>query len=134
MTDTPRLFRIVLQVPDMEKAAGFYAALLGDKGRRVHTSRHYFDCGPVILALVDPTGDGGAAKPAPDYIYFALDDVDAVHARAATLGCLSQKDVHGEPAGEIVRRPWGERSFYASDPFGNGLCFVDARTIFTGVR
>jgi len=29
-------------------------------------------------------------------------------------------------------RPWGERSFYAHDPFGNPLCFVDATTIFTG--
>ena len=26
----------------------------------------------------------------------------------------------------------GERSFYARDPFGNGLCFVDENTLFTG--
>jgi hypothetical protein len=31
-----------------------------------------------------------------------------------------------------VTRPWGERSFYAFDPDGNGLCFVDERTVFTG--
>lgn len=30
-------------------------------------------------------------------------------------------------------RPWGERSFYCRDPFGNGLCFVDEKTLFTGV-
>jgi hypothetical protein len=35
-------------------------------------------------------------------------------------------------AGAIVRRPWGERSFYAVDPFGNKLCFVDRATLFTG--
>ena len=31
-------------------------------------------------------------------------------------------------------RPWGERSFYLRDPFGNPLCFVDAATLFTGPR
>ena len=32
----------------------------------------------------------------------------------------------------IVTQPWGERSFYAEDPFGNKLCFVDRSTLFTG--
>ena len=32
----------------------------------------------------------------------------------------------------MIVRPWGERSFYAFDPFGNGLCFVDETTVFTG--
>ena len=36
--------------------------------------------------------------------------------------------------GAIVVRPWGERSFYAEDPTGNPLCFVDDRTLFTGTR
>ena len=53
-------------------------------------------------------------------------------ARASELGCLSKVQVHDEPAGDIVTRPWGERSFYADDPFGNGLCVVDERTLFTG--
>jgi hypothetical protein len=87
----------------------------------------------VILALLDPTGGGMKAQPNPDYIYFSVDDLETVHARARTLGCLSRENVDGRrPAGEIVVRPWGERSFYARDPFGNGLCFVDARTLFTG--
>jgi hypothetical protein len=34
--------------------------------------------------------------------------------------------------GRIATRPWGERSFYLRDPFGNPLCFVDAATLFTG--
>ena len=38
----------------------------------------------------------------------------------------------GLPMGEIARRPWGERSFYLQDPFGNPLCVVDAGSIFTG--
>jgi len=38
----------------------------------------------------------------------------------------------GLPMGQIAVRPWGEWSFYLSDPFGNPLCFVDAATLFTG--
>jgi hypothetical protein len=34
--------------------------------------------------------------------------------------------------GQIATRPWGERSFYTQDPFGNPLCFVDSNTLFTG--
>jgi hypothetical protein len=48
------------------------------------------------------------------------------------LNCLSSDEVHGEAAGEIVKRPWGELSFYVEDPWGNGLCFVDEKTLFTG--
>ena len=36
------------------------------------------------------------------------------------------------PMGEIAVRPWRERSFYMHDPFGNPLCFVDEKTLFTG--
>lgn len=132
MPDVPRLYRTILQVADLGRAARFYAKLLGVKGRRVHASRHYFDCGPVILALVNPTGEGRKAKPSSDYLYFAVKDLEKVHARARKLKCLSKREVHGDGAGDIVKRPWGERSFYASDPFRNGLCFVDARTKFTG--
>ncbi len=132
MSDVPSLFRTILHVSDMDQAAAFYAKLLDTPGRRIAPSRHYFDCGPVILALVNPTGEGGTAKTNPDYVYFAVQDLAAVHARARELGCLSGGEVHGESAGEIVVRPWGERSFYAYDPFGNGLCFVDERTIFRG--
>jgi hypothetical protein len=86
----------------------------------------------VILALVDVTAGGGEAKPLPDNIYFAVSDLETFYARAAELGCLSSDDVHGASAGEIVVRPWGERSFYVYDPWGNGLCFVDENTLFTG--
>lgn len=133
MGNVPILFRVILQVSDIAKASDFYARLLDSEGRRVHGSRHYFDCGPVILALVDPTAGGEAPKPLPDYIYFSVDDLESVHARARELDCLASEDVHGESAGEIVTRPWRERSFYARDPFGNGLCFVDSRTLFRGL-
>ena len=133
MSQAPRLFRIILQVPDLDQAEQFYGELLGDKGRRIpRASRHYIDCGPVILALVDVTADGDTPKPLPDNIYFAVANLDAVYARAKSLNCLSTEDVHGVSAGEIVVRPWGERSFYVIDPWGNKLCFVDETTLFTG--
>jgi catechol-2,3-dioxygenase len=133
MANAPALFRLILQVDDLDKAADFYAKLLADPGRRIpRTSRHYIDCGPVILALVNVAAGNEEAKPIPDYIYFAVADLEKVYARATDLACLSTEDVHGASAGEIVVRPWGERSFYVKDPWGNGLCFVDDKTLFTG--
>ena len=130
---TTKLFRVTLQVSDLDKAAAFYSKLLDDQGIRIpRGSRHYYNCGPVILALVDQAAGGLQAKPIPDYVYFAVDNLEEVYARARELGCLSQEDVHDNKAGEIVKRPWGERSFYCDDPWGNGLCFVDEKTLFTG--
>jgi catechol 2,3-dioxygenase-like lactoylglutathione lyase family enzyme len=132
MTNAPTIFRIVLQVTDIEKATTFYSTLLGAKGRRIHGARHYFDCGGVILALLDPATKTTKARATPDYLYFSVDNLKALHTRARKLGCLIKGTVHGEPGGDIVFRPWGERSFYARDPFGNRLCFVDSKTLFTG--
>jgi predicted enzyme related to lactoylglutathione lyase len=133
MANAPALFRLILQVDDLDKASDFYAKLLDDPGRRIpRASRHYIDCGPVILALVDVAAGGEEAKSIPDYIYFAVRDLDQVYSRASDLGCLSTEDVHGASAGDVVMRPWGERSFYVKDPWGNGLCFVDDKTLFTG--
>jgi uncharacterized glyoxalase superfamily protein PhnB len=132
MNDTPNLYRIILQVSDSQQAAEFYTKLLGIEGRDVRGSRYYFQCGPVILALLDVSATGEEAKSFPDNIYFSVSDLEAVFERAKSFDCLSTEDVHGEPAGEIVKRPWGERSFYVVDPFGNKLCFVDSTTLFTG--
>jgi uncharacterized glyoxalase superfamily protein PhnB len=123
----PRLYRVILQVNDVEKAAAFYGAVLGAPGRRVSPGRHYFDCGGTILACYDPRADGDAAdaRPNPDHVYLAVGDLEAVFERAKKAGC---REI--EPA--IETRPWGERSFYAKDPFGNPICFVDEKTVFTG--
>ncbi|MBO0798846.1 MAG: VOC family protein [Blastocatellia bacterium] len=132
MADIPKLYRVILQVSDLEKASKFYAKLLDTEGRRIRGGRHYFDCGSMILTLLDPTPGGEKAMPIPDYLYFSVENLEKIYERARELGCLSQEKVHDEPAGEIVTRPWGERSFNVEDPFGNPLCFVDERTIFTG--
>lgn len=132
----PTLYRIILQVDNLDQAEEFYGKLLGDRGRRIpYASRHYIDCGPVILALVDVNGEnipGLRPQPLPDYIYFAVKDAEAFHERARELQCLATEDVHGASAGDLVQRPWGERSFYARDPWDNKLCFVDETTLFTG--
>jgi len=132
---SPRLFRVILPVAGIDRASQFYEELLGDKGRRVSPGRHYFDVGEVILALLDPRadGDGGEVRPNPDYVYFAVSDLEAVFARAQRLGGLAAEvGDGGKPMGAIAVRPWGERSFYMKDPFGNPLCFVDEGTVFTG--
>jgi len=129
-----KLFRVALQVGDLEQASAFYARLLDDPGIRIpRGSRHYFDCGGVILALVDVAkGAHEKPQPTPDYIYLAVDNLEEVFERAQALNCLAQDRYHDQEAGQIVKRPWGELSFYVEDPWGNGLCFVDEKTLFTG--
>ena len=124
-----KVFRIHLEVEKLDRTAGFYSALLGLQGTRLPGHRHYFDCDGVIVALIDVSAGGQEATALPTDVYFAVPNLEAVHERARSLDALSTGEVHGEPAGEIVVRPWGERSFYAVDAFGNGLCFVDEKTL-----
>ena len=123
----PKLFRVILPVSHVDRAATFYETMLQLPGERISAGRHYFDCGGVILACFDPRADGNDfdRPPNPDHIYLAVDDLEAAFERAKEADCewLEQ---------DIQVRPWGERSFYARDPFGNPICFVDAKTMFTG--
>lgn len=131
----PRLYRVVLPVDRIEQAAKYYAELLGIEGMRISPGRHYFDCGGVILALYDPKADGDNAVPRPnfEYVYLAVKDLEGAYKRAEALGGLSKQIGDGNLAmGKIEKRPWGERSFYMKDTFGNPLCFVDEKTLFTG--
>ena len=96
-----RLYRVILPVSDIDRAATFYGQLFDQSGFRVSPGRHYFHCGGTILACFDARADG-----------------DAFDSR-------SNEDA-------IETRPWGERSFYARDPFGNPICFVDEKSTFTG--
>src|SRR5262249_50765529 len=94
--DTPKIFRITLEVANLDEAAAFYARLLGREGKRHPGSRHYFDCGGVILALLDPTPGGVTPTPGPKSLYFAVEDLDAAHARAKALKALAPYKVHGQ--------------------------------------
>ncbi|HKB28865.1 MAG TPA: VOC family protein [Candidatus Limnocylindrales bacterium] len=131
MSDSPKLFRVTLEVADLERATQLYAALFGLVGQRYPGARHYFDCGGVIVAVLDVSRGGMPPTPGPKSLYFAVDDVDAVHARAEQLGVLAPYQVHGEAAGAVITRPWGERSFYVVDPWGNDLCFCENGTLYT---
>src|SRR2546428_736834 len=94
MTEAPRLYRVIVQVADLDRAAGFYERLFGVAGRRIEgASRHYFDCGDVILALLQPRGEN--ARSTPDYLYFAVGDLEAVHRRAKDLSALATLKVAG---------------------------------------
>lgn len=134
----PHLFRVLLPVTDIERAVSFYSSALGAAGQRVSPGRHYFDCGGTILACFDPTadGDGYVADPNSEALYFAVSDLRKVYLACQDAGAEFPKDSPPGigPLGEIVKRPWGEESFYVRDPFGNQLCFVARESAFTGVR
>jgi predicted enzyme related to lactoylglutathione lyase len=133
MFDVPRIFRVMIEVGNLDEAAAFYSELLGMQGRDIErASRRYYDCGGVLLAVVDVSRGKQMPRPNATEVYFSVSDLEGVYARAKALQCLSKGDVHAEPGGEIVVRPWRERSFYAFDPWDNGLCFVDGTTLFTG--
>ena len=119
---------------DLEIAVRFYQGLLEQEGMPISPGRHYFECGGVILAVYNPKRDGDPAEPRPNFehVYFAVADLDDAFRRAERVGGLSTHTGDGNlPMGQIARRPWGERSFYLSDPFGNPLCFVDETTVYT---
>jgi predicted enzyme related to lactoylglutathione lyase len=129
--DVPNLFRLNVEVGDLDQAAEFYSKLFGMEGRKQAGSRCYFTCGAVTLQVVD-VSSVGKPHPAAKALYFTVKDLDAVFARAKELGCLSREMVHGVSGGDISVRPWGERSFYAQDKWKNPLCFVEAGTIYPG--
>jgi catechol 2,3-dioxygenase-like lactoylglutathione lyase family enzyme len=114
---------------DLDAAISFYTDLLGVQGRKQPGRRCYFDCGPVTLQVLDVSSNG-QPHPAAKALYFTVENLEAAFDRAKALSCLSREEVHDAPAGGIVVRPWGERSFYAEDPWGNPLCFVE-RELFT---
>ena len=61
--DVPALFRLNLEVGNLDEAAKFYETLFGVVGRKQAGSRCYFTCGPVTLQVVDVSSIG-APHPA----------------------------------------------------------------------
>jgi tRNA (guanine37-N1)-methyltransferase len=122
---TTHLFRVIMPVPDIERGVAFYSTLLGGDGERVAPDRHYFRCGGTILALVNPAGHDVEFRPNVEHVYFAVPDLRERYAVARNAGCSWLEE-------KIARRPWGEKSFYARDPFGNPICFVDEKTTYLG--
>ena len=125
-----RLYRVIHPVNDIERAAAVYGEILGASGQRVSPGRHYFDCGGTILACYDSRADGDGPADPPRYqddqfIYLSVPDLDATYKAAVRLGFRIRE-------GGIQSMPWGERMFWATDPFGNQVSFVAAGTEFLG--
>lgn len=128
---TITLYRVILPVSDIEAASHFYAAILGEPGRRVSRGRHYFGSSEqgAILACYDPAADGdgvgeGWHHHPLQYVYFSVQDLEQ-----------ARRDCEAAGASEITPiapQPWGETMFFALDPFGNPISFVKAGTEFTG--
>ena len=124
-----RLYRIILPVDNIDIAENFYSQILNQKGMRVSPGRHYFNLEGTILACYDPKADGdeygdGWRFHKNQYIYIAVADIQNVFDKIKNSDC--------KYVGEISEMPWGETLFYSNDPFGNPICFVDEKTIFTG--
>jgi predicted enzyme related to lactoylglutathione lyase len=125
---TPKLFRIVIMVADVAKAAAFYEKLLGTPGQYVGSGRHYLPAGGTILVLLEPGKDPNfshlSPQPLPNYLYFAVSDLEAAHEKAKLAGVLELTP--------IIKQPWGERMFYGKDLDGNPISFVDESSLFKG--
>ncbi|UII81058.1 VOC family protein [Flagellimonas sp. CMM7] len=123
-----QLYRVIFPVNDIEIADKFYSAILNQKGKRVSPGRHYFKIGQTILACYDPLADGDDQDSwkfhMNQYIYISTSELEILRKKIKKLDC--------KYIGEIERMPWGETLFYANDPFGNPICFVDKNTIFIG--
>lgn len=93
-----RLYRIILPVPDIERAAAFYSTVLETPGQRVSQGRHYFHCGGTILACYDPAADGDGGnddwKFHPlQYFYFAVADLEGALTRVQDAGGTIDQDI-----------------------------------------
>lgn len=123
-----KLYRIILPVTNIDEAETFYSYILAQTGIRVSPGRHYFDIGGVILACYDPKADGDIESEwkfhENQYIYISIHDLEHVRQKMEKLEYKSLSQI------EVM--PWGEKLFYAKDPFGNPICFVDESTVFTG--
>lgn len=126
---TTELYRVIQPVGSIDVATQFYSAVLQTMGERVSPGRHYFACGATILACYDPVADGddvahGWRHHPNQYLYFATRDLEAAFRRV--------RDAGGEIERPTDTMPWGERIFYAKDPFANSISFVDQATVFLG--
>lgn len=129
-----KLYRVIVPVTEIEQASRFYAQVFEEPGRRVSPGRHYFgqaEAAGAVLACYSPQDDGDARRYGTDwrphplqYVYFSVDDLNSARARCLAAGAVNVT--------EVEAMPWGETMFYAEDPFGNPISFVQAGTEFIG--
>ncbi len=75
------------------------------------------------MADKDAEGDGWRFHE-NQYLYFAIENLESMSEKIQQAG--------GKVTSPIESMPWGERMFYALDPFGNPISFVDKTTVFRG--
>ena len=117
--------RICIDVPDLARAVAFYTGAFG-WGSVAHDGFVELVGAPVPIDILPRPAGSTTAPPAnvartyerhwtPLHLDFVVDDVDAVVARAVSLGARLE-------AGPIDL-PFA-RSAQLSDPFGHGLCIL----------
>jgi len=116
-----------IDVPDVGRAADFYAAAWGlSPGRRMGDG--FVELlgleAPVYLIAADP---GSVAAPeagarrydrhwSPVHLDIAVDDLDAAMSRALAAGAHAETAIRIEPYGRIAT---------FADPFGHGFCLIE---------
>jgi predicted enzyme related to lactoylglutathione lyase len=118
---------INIDVPDLNRAIGFYTAALGLSHTRTldDDTAELRGASATIYLLQKPPGSRAVKVPplARDYqrhwtpVHFDLvvDDVDTAAARAIAAGARQE-------TGHVDWR--GSRCVSLSDPFGHGFCFI----------
>jgi predicted enzyme related to lactoylglutathione lyase len=120
-----KVFRIAIPVSDISLSCEFYERLLGVDADDTVPRRIYFHCEDVILAIIDRKVESlGPFHPTPEHLYLSTENVEAAYERAKEAGALNMSVLESQP--------WGERSFYCTDPDGNLLCIVADDTLFLG--
>ena len=100
-----------LHATDPARARAFYVELLGLEAVMDHGWIVTFaNPANTTTPQVSIASEGGNGTPVPA-LSVEVDDVDAVHARAVSLGL--------EIVYPLVDEPWGVRRFFVRDPFGN---------------
>ena len=121
MTETAKLGWVIVYVPDVEAAIGFYEKAFGLERRFVAPDASFgeLNTGETRLAFAseqqaESNFEGGFQRPSaqPFNIELALvfDDPTAAFARAVDAGAVAHADPHEKPCGQIVA--------YVRDPFG----------------
>ena len=106
-----KVLRIVsnTETPDLNKAAAFYADVLGLDLIMDHGWFQTYGADAKMTVQVSFGSEGGSGAPVPD-LSIEVDDVEAAFERVKEANI----PVEYGPASE----PWGVRRFFVRDPFG----------------
>jgi len=119
----------MIHVRDLEAAIAFYQRALGctlaDRHRYQQTDLVYLSLPDTEfeLELLAPArwSYGDAPEPGRSHLAFAVDDLDAEHARLARLGIAA-----GSITDYVANDQHQTRYFYLHDPEGNQIEFLEA--------